>query len=74
MGEDYNPLEAGLIGSIDFTKGCYIGQEVIARLDSYHKVQKYLVKLEFSPGSVVSTGAILTLDSKPVPRLRPVPR
>ena len=28
MGEPYNPLEAGLIGVIDFTKGCYIGQEL----------------------------------------------
>lgn len=72
MGEEYNPLEAGLIGSIDFTKGCYIGQEVIARLDSYHKVQKYLVKLEFGPGSVVAPGAILTLDSKPVGKVTSV--
>ena len=48
MGEPYNPLEAGLIGAIDFTKGCYIGQEVIARLDSYDRVQKYLAVLRFS--------------------------
>ena len=45
MSDTYNPLEAGLIGAIDFHKGCYIGQEVIARLDTYHKVQKYLVSL-----------------------------
>ena len=47
ISDTYNPLEAGLIGAIDFHKGCYIGQEVIARLDTYHKVQKYLVSLEF---------------------------
>lgn len=47
MGDAYNPLEAGLIGAIDFHKGCYIGQEVIARLDTYRKVQKYLVALHF---------------------------
>ena len=47
MSDTYNPLEAGLIGAIDFHKGCYIGQEVIARLDTYHKVQKYLVTLQF---------------------------
>ncbi len=47
MSDTYNPLEAGLIGAIDFHKGCYIGQEVIARLDTYHKVQKYLVSLDF---------------------------
>lgn len=47
MGDAYNPLEAGLIGAVDFHKGCYIGQEVIARLDTYQKVQKYLVALRF---------------------------
>ncbi len=51
MSETYNPLEAGLIGAIDFQKGCYIGQEVIARLDTYHKVQKYMVTLEFEAGA-----------------------
>ncbi|MCY4558021.1 MAG: hypothetical protein OXF79_16970 [Chloroflexi bacterium] len=50
MSDTYNPLEAGLIGAIDFHKGCYIGQEVIARLDTYHKVQKYLVSLSFDAG------------------------
>lgn len=53
MGDAYNPLEAGLIGAIDFHKGCYIGQEVIARLDTYRKVQKYLVGLRFDAGAGV---------------------
>ena len=41
--DSYNPLEAGLLHLIDFKKGCYIGQEVIARLDSYNKVNKRLM-------------------------------
>ncbi len=45
MTEKYNPLEAGLVQYISFTKGCYIGQEVIARLDTYDKVQRHLVGL-----------------------------
>ena len=56
MGEAFNPLEAGLIGSIDFAKGCYIGQEVIARLDTYHKVQRALVTLRFAPDAQVAEG------------------
>ncbi len=40
-----NPLELGLRGVIDFDKGCYIGQEVIARLENYAKVQRRLVRL-----------------------------
>ena len=45
LGEGYNPLESGLVQYISFTKGCYIGQEVIARLDTYDKVQRHLVGL-----------------------------
>lgn len=62
LGEPFNPLETGLIGAIDFTKGCYIGQEVIARLDSYHKVQRYLARLRFSPGAEAVPGAALLAD------------
>ena len=64
MGEPYNPLEAGLIGAIDFTKGCYIGQEVIARLDSYDRVQKYLAVLRFSDGSDATVGASLAHEGR----------
>ncbi len=66
LGDAYNPLEAGLIGSIDFAKGCYIGQEVIARLDTYQKVQKYLARLRFSPGAVVVEGAGLEQEGRKV--------
>ena len=69
MGDDYNPLEAGLIGCIDFAKGCYIGQEVIARLDTYHKVQKYLVKLAFDPGVSVNQGTTLVQEGRVVGRV-----
>ena len=64
MGEPYNPLEAGLIGAIDFTKGCYIGQEVIARLDSYERVQKYLSVLHFSDGCDATAGTQLYLEGR----------
>lgn len=45
LTEEYNPLEARLNHLISWTKGCYIGQEVIARLDTYKKVQRQLVGL-----------------------------
>ena len=41
-----NPLELSLLDLISFTKGCYIGQEVIARMDTYNKVTRKLVKLK----------------------------
>ena len=64
LSESYNPLEAGLQQMVSYTKGCYIGQEVIARLTTYDKVQKRLVRLSWPPGSEVSAGAKLVLDGK----------
>ena len=66
LSESYNPLETGLWGSISFTKGCYIGQEVIARLDTYQKVQKHLVSLRFSAGVAGSERAKLSKDGREV--------
>lgn len=43
MTELANPLECGLNRYVSFTKGCYIGQEVIARLDAYDKISKHMV-------------------------------
>ena len=46
LSEDVNPLEAGLKSAISFAKGCYTGQEVIARLDTYQKLKQTLARLE----------------------------
>jgi hypothetical protein len=42
LTEDDNPLEAGLWQAVSFEKGCYIGQETIARLNTYKGVKKRL--------------------------------
>jgi len=46
LSESYNPLEANLKNLVSWTKGCYIGQEVIARLETYKKVQRKLMRVE----------------------------
>lgn len=62
LGEEWNPLEAGLEHAISFTKGCYTGQEVVARLKTYKKVQRSLCGLRLAgeciprPGSPVLAG------------------
>jgi folate-binding protein YgfZ len=53
LTEEHNPLEAGLRSAVSFTKGCYVGQEVVARLNTYGKVARALVRLELDPGSPV---------------------
>ncbi|MEM9275654.1 MAG: folate-binding protein [Cyanobacteria bacterium P01_F01_bin.143] len=48
LTEKYNPLEAGLWQTISFNKGCYIGQEIIARLNTYNGVKKRLWGVKFA--------------------------
>ncbi|MEW6511930.1 MAG: glycine cleavage T C-terminal barrel domain-containing protein [Bacteroidota bacterium] len=45
--EKFTPLDVGLREEISFTKGCYIGQEVIARLDTYKKSHRHLAGIVF---------------------------
>lgn len=46
FNDNINPMECGLDKYISFVKGCYIGQEVIARLDSQGKRPKQMVKID----------------------------
>jgi folate-binding protein YgfZ len=61
FGDDTNPLESRLKGAISFNKGCYIGQEVVARLNTYQKVQRRLMAVTFS-GSVDTGNSLKTAD------------
>ena len=50
---------------MSFTKGCYVGQEVVARLNTYEKVKRYLSKLSLDEmGEMPGPGATLTVDGK----------
>ncbi len=40
-----HPLELSMKKLISFDKGCYIGQEVVARMDTYNKIQRKLVTI-----------------------------
>jgi folate-binding protein YgfZ len=55
LTEDYNPLEAGLWQTISFTKGCYIGQETIARLNTYKGVKQRLWGIKLDAPVAINT-------------------
>jgi folate-binding protein YgfZ len=44
------PDEVGLQAAISTTKGCYVGQEVVARLRTYGRVSRRLVGFRFTGG------------------------
>jgi len=57
LSDQVTPLETGLLPAISFRKGCYTGQEVIARQTNYDKVTRNLVGLVFDaapPGALGS--------------------
>ena len=60
FGAFNNPLEARLLGSISEDKGCYTGQEVIARLQTYRKVQRLL--MSFTSDAPVAPGDALQTE------------
>jgi folate-binding protein YgfZ len=62
LNEEHNPLEAGLVDTLHFSKGCYVGQEVVARVDTYMKQRRYLVALEVE-GAPPAPGARLSLPN-----------
>jgi tRNA-modifying protein YgfZ len=63
LTEDYNPLEAGLWHTLSFNTGCYIGQETIARLNTYSGVKQQLWGLRLSGAAEPGT-ALINRDQK----------
>lgn len=67
---DYIPLETGLWADVSFNKGCYTGQEIIARMESRGKLAKRLARLRLdSPAAV---GAEIKAEGKTVGNLTSV--
>jgi folate-binding protein YgfZ len=64
MSERTFPAEARLEGALSFTKGCYIGQEIVARIASRGAVNRLLVQLEAD--APVEVGAPIAVEGRAV--------
>lgn len=62
LSQEYIPLETGLLDAVSFTKGCYVGQEIIARMESRGRLAKRLCGLRLS--QPVAAPAKLQADGK----------
>lgn len=67
LNADYIPLELGLWDEVSFTKGCYTGQEIIARMESRNRLAKTIVSLKLAEW--VEAPAPIFLDGREVGRL-----
>jgi tRNA-modifying protein YgfZ len=71
LDESVIPQEAGLNErAVSFTKGCYVGQETVARLHYRGKPNRHLRGLRLSDAA--SPGDELTFEGRPVGRLASV--
>ncbi len=52
-------LEAGLDDHVSTTKGCYVGQEVVARIHTYGHVNRQLTLVELATTAAVELGTAL---------------
>lgn len=67
------PQEAGDVGEwVDFTKGCYLGQELVARIDSRGHVNRRLVGMIFDSETLPEVGAMVLYDGSEVGALTSV--
>ncbi len=62
LTDTYTPLEANLDRAIHGAKGCYTGQEVIARQITYDKIARRLVGLRLD--APVSVGATVLVEER----------
>ncbi len=64
LSAEYIPLETGLLQAVSFTKGCYVGQEIIARMESRGRLAKQLRGLRLSHMPDLALPAKLQVDGK----------
>lgn len=62
--EQVTPLEVGLTHAVDFSKGCYIGQEVIAKMHHRGKPRRHLVGLRIDADTPPDPGTPITAEDK----------
>jgi len=52
--------ECGLREAVSFSKGCYVGQEVIERIDAIGKLPRILVRVRLSGSTTAIAGEVVT--------------
>lgn len=62
VAEEDLPQEAGLEGSVAFDKGCYLGQEAVAKVRNLGHPRRLLLRFEAEPG--IAPGDVVMADGR----------
>ncbi len=80
-GVDYDeanlPQETGIEDAVDYEKGCYLGQEIVARIHYRGWPARRMCRLTFEPGNMPAAGTEIEFDGRPagtVNSISPSPR
>jgi folate-binding protein YgfZ len=64
VSQDYLPLEVGLWDDVSFSKGCYTGQEIIARMEARERIARTIVSV--TPSADIEAPAPVYLQNNTV--------
>lgn len=67
-GVDYDdsnlPQETGVDDAVDYEKGCYLGQEIVARIHYRGQPARRMCRLVFEPGHAPTSGAAIRFEGR----------
>ena len=67
-GVDYDdsnlPQETGIPNAVDYEKGCYLGQEIVARIHYRGQPARRMCRLVFEPGHMPAAGTEVEFDGR----------
>lgn len=64
FGPENLPQESGIDGAVSFEKGCYLGQEVVARLHYRGQASRAIRSIRFESAEPLPKGSKLLLDGR----------
>lgn len=72
-GEDFDdrtlPQESGQMDAVSFTKGCYLGQEIVERVRSRGQVHRRLTAIEWDSPSPPAAGSAVEFEGREAGRV-----
>lgn len=69
FGEQTLPQESGQMHAVSFTKGCYLGQEIVERIRSQGQVRRRVAAIEWDSASPPAAGSPVEFEGREAGRV-----